>query len=342
MARESYVVEAHSLFKKFGSFVAVDHISFQVKPGQIFGFLGPNGSGKSTTIRMLCGILMPTSGKASVLGYDVIEEPERIKERIGYMSQRFSLYDDLTVRENIRFYSGLYQIPREKQEERARWVIAMAGLTEREDSLTRELSGGWKQRLALGCAILHEPPILFLDEPTSGVDPVSRRNFWQLIQSLSEKGITVFVTTHYMEEAEYCDTLALIYRGKIIAQGSSGVLKREAMPEDVYELDCEEPMAAMEILRGINGVREIALFGKLLHLMVQRDLPVTEEVKKTLASKDIRSKSISKAMPSLEDVFVALVKEDDRNRLRNEVSPSPLPSPRGEDVGEGRGIRYKR
>ena len=319
MTADPIVVEVESLEKRFGSFVAVDRITFQVKAGQIFGLLGPNGSGKSTTIRMLCAILMPTSGKARVLGYDVAREPDRIKEKIGYMSQKFSLYDDLTVRENIRFYSGLYRIPREKQEERARWVIAMAGLREREDSLTRELAGGWKQRLGLGCAILHEPPVLFLDEPTSGVDPVSRRNFWQLIQSLSERGVTVFVTTHYMEEAEYCDTLALIYRGRIIAQGSSGALKREAMPEDVYELDCGEPMAAMEVLKPVNGVREIALYGKLLHLMVQRDFPVIEGVKKNLASRGISVRGYSRALPSLEDVFVALVKEDDRKRLRSEV-----------------------
>jgi len=319
-----YVVEVESLEKRFGSFVAVDHISFQVKAGQIFGFLGPNGSGKSTTIRMLCGILMPTSGKARVLGYDVIREPDRIKEKIGYMSQKFSLYDDLTVRENIRFYSGLYQIPKEKQEERARWVIHMAGLTERENSMTRELAGGWKQRLALGCAILHEPPVLFLDEPTSGVDPVSRRNFWQLIQSLSERGVTVFVTTHYMEEAEYCDTLALIYRGRIVTQGSSGFLKREGMPEDVYELDCGEPMAAMEALKGINGIREIALFGRLLHLMALRDFPITEEVKRVLASQNISVKGISRALPSLEDVFVALVKEDDRKNDHCKINSAKL------------------
>ncbi len=319
MGANSFVVEVESLVKRFGSFVAVDHVSFQVEAGRIFGFLGPNGSGKSTTIRMLCGILMPTSGKATVSGFDVIREPERIKERIGYMSQKFSLYDDLTVRENIRFYSGLYRIPREKQAERARWVIDMAGIAEREDSLTRELSGGWKQRLALGCAILHEPPILFLDEPTSGVDPVSRRNFWQLINTLSDKGVTVFVTTHYMEEAEYCDTLALIYRGRIVAQGSPGVLKTDAMPKDVYEVECGEPMAAMEALKAVKGIREVALFGKLLHLMVERDMAVEDQVKRVLESHEIPLKGIFKTTPSLEDVFVALVKEDDRKRLRMEV-----------------------
>jgi len=320
MSPESFVVKVESLVKTFGSFVAVDHISFYVEAGQIFGFLGPNGSGKSTTIRMLCGILMPTSGKALVYGFDVIREPERVKEKVGYMSQKFSLYDDLTVMENIRFYSGLYRIPKDRKEGRARWAINMAGLSERENSLTRELSGGWKQRLALGCAILHEPPILFLDEPTSGVDPVSRRNFWQLINTLSEKGVTVFVTTHYMEEAEYCDTLALIYRGRIVAQGSPGILKTEAMPEDVYELECGDPMAAMEALKEVKGIREVALFGKLLHIMVERDLAVSDEVRQILEAHHNSLKRCSKATPSLEDVFVALVKEDDRKRLRSEAS----------------------
>jgi ABC-2 type transport system ATP-binding protein len=319
MARNTFVVEVESLLKKFGDFVAVDQISFQVETSQIFGFLGPNGSGKSTTIRMLCGILMPTSGKARVYGYDVIKESEGIKEKIGYMSQKFSLYDDLTVLENIRFYSGLYRVPREKREDRIRWALNMAGLTERENTLTRELAGGWKQRLALGCSILHEPPILFLDEPTSGVDPVSRRNFWKLIQTLSEKGITVFVTTHYMEEAEYCDTLALIYRGRIIAQGSPGVLKTESMPEDVYELECGESMAALGILKDVKGIHEVSLFGKLLHLMVEKNFDF-EEVRTRLEFHQIPLRRISKTTPSLEDVFVSLVKEDDQKRLRAEVS----------------------
>jgi ABC-2 type transport system ATP-binding protein len=320
MTPNIFVVEVESLVKKFGDFVALDHISFQVEAGQIFGFLGPNGSGKSTTIRILCGILMPTSGKAKVYGYDVIREPERIKEKIGYMSQKFSLYDDLTVLENIRFYSGLYRVPREKLGDRIRWTLNMAGLTERENTLTQELAGGWKQRLALGCSILHEPPILFLDEPTSGVDPVSRRNFWQLIQTLSDKGVTVFVTTHYMEEAEYCDTLALIYQGRIIAQGSPGVLKMESMPEDVYELECGESMAAMGILKGMKGIHEVALFGKLLHLMAEKNVDFEEEVRNRLQSHQISFGRISRTTPSLEDVFVALVKEDDRKRLRVEVS----------------------
>jgi ABC-2 type transport system ATP-binding protein len=315
-----HIVLVESLVKKFGDFVAVDHISFRVEAGRIFGFLGPNGSGKSTTIRMLCGILMPTSGRATVYGYDVIKESERIKEKIGYMSQKFSLYDDLTVLENIRFYSGLYRVPREKREDRIRWALNMAGLTERQNTLSRELAGGWKQRLALGCSILHEPPILFLDEPTSGVDPVSRRNFWQLIQALSDKGVTVFVTTHYMEEAEYCDTLALIYRGRIIAQGSPGALKTESMSVDVYELECGESLAAMGILKGVKGIHEVSLFGKNLHLMAEKNFELEEEVRTRLEFHQISFRRISKTTPSLEDVFVSLVKEDDQKRLRAEVS----------------------
>ncbi len=220
-------VSLERLTKRFGDFVAVDDISLKVPAGQIFGFLGPNGAGKSTTIRMLCGILPPSSGQGSVAGFDITTEPERIKENIGYMSQRFSLYEELTVEENIAFYAGVYRLPTEKRRERSEWVIRMAGLSERRAARAGELSGGWRQRLALGCAILHEPPIVFLDEPTSGVDPLSRRRFWELIYSLARGGVTVFVTTHYMDEAEYCDRLALIYRGRLVAIGTPDELKAE-------------------------------------------------------------------------------------------------------------------
>jgi ABC-2 type transport system ATP-binding protein len=210
-------VEIHDLVKTFGSFVAVDHVSLQVRKGEIFGFLGPNGAGKSTTIRMLCGLLTPTSGQASVNGLDVATEPEEIRRNIGYMSQKFSLYDDLTVEENIDFFTGMYGVPQGVRAERKQYVLEMANLTDRRDAMTRTLSGGWKQRLALGCAILHDPPILFLDEPTSGVDPIARRAFWDLIHDLSKTGHTIFVSTHYMDEAEYCHRIALMYRGKVIA-----------------------------------------------------------------------------------------------------------------------------
>ena len=224
------------LERRFGSFVAVNRISFEVSKGEIFGFLGPNGAGKSTTIRMLCGILAPSGGEGTVAGFDIRTEAEKIKAHIGYMSQKFSLYEDLTVEENIDFYSGIYCLTPEKKQERKEWVIEMAGLQEHRHSRTAILAGGWKQRLALGCAILHEPPIIFLDEPTSGVDPISRRRFWDLIYELAGRGVTVFVTTHYMDEAEYCDRIALIYRGELIAIGSPEVLKTELMPEEVLEV----------------------------------------------------------------------------------------------------------
>jgi len=226
-AAEGDAVSLNNLTKCFGSFTAVDNVSLTVPRGQIFGFLGPNGAGKSTTIRMMCGILAPTAGSGTVAGFDIATQPEKIKENIGYMSQRFSLYEDLTVEENIAFYAGVYRLSPEKRRERTEWVIEMAGLTERRSSNAGELSGGWRQRLALGCAILHEPPIIFLDEPTSGVDPLSRRKFWQLIYSLADKGVTVFVTTHYMDEAEYCDRLAMIYRGELVAIGTPAELKQE-------------------------------------------------------------------------------------------------------------------
>ncbi|MGW8255894.1 MAG: ABC transporter ATP-binding protein, partial [Thermoguttaceae bacterium] len=210
-------VVVEDLEKRFGDFTAVNRVSFQVDAGEIFGFLGPNGAGKSTTIRMLCGILAPSGGRGMVAGYDIRTQGEKIKSRIGYMSQKFSLYQDLTVEENIDFYSGIYCIPAELKSQRKQWVIEMAGLSEHRHRPTALLSGGWKQRLALGCAILHQPPIVFLDEPTSGVDPISRRAFWELIYELSEQGVTVFVTTYYMDEAEYCDRLGLIYRGELVA-----------------------------------------------------------------------------------------------------------------------------
>lgn len=234
---EAPAVVIENLVKRFGSFVAVDGISCTVRRGEIFGFLGPNGAGKSTTIRILCGLLRPTSGKALVGGFDVGREPEKVRERIGYMSQRFSLYDDLTVEENIDFFAGIYGVPPDRRSERKEAVLRMAGLEERRGTLTRLLAGGWKQRLALGCAILHEPPILFLDEPTSGVDPIARRSFWDLIYEMAAAGQTVFVTTHYMEEAEYCHRLALMHRGRFIALGPPEQLKRErglATIEEVF------------------------------------------------------------------------------------------------------------
>ena len=228
MTPNGWAVEVENLVKRFGDFVAVDHISLRVRRGEIFGFLGPNGAGKSTAIRILCGLLTPTSGTAKVGGIDVARDPEAIRQNIGYMSQKFSLYDDLTVEENLDFFGGVYGVPAERRHAREEYVLRMAGLTEQRSRMTRLLAGGWKQRLALGCAILHEPPVLFLDEPTSGVDPIARREFWDLIYQLSENGHTIFVTTHYMDEAEYCHRLALMYKGKIIAMDTPAALMQAA------------------------------------------------------------------------------------------------------------------
>ena len=305
-------VVVQNLERRFGSFVAVNRISFTVAQGEIFGFLGPNGAGKSTTIRMLCGILAPSGGTGTVSGFDVRTEPEKIKSHIGYMSQKFSLYEDLTVEENIDFYSGIYCISPEKKKERKEWVIAMAGLEQHRHSRTAILSGGWKQRLAIGCAILHEPPIIFLDEPTSGVDPISRRAFWDLIYELTGRGVTVFVTTHYMDEAEYCDRMALIYRGEIIAIGTPEVLKRELMQEEVLEVQCERPQDVMAEVEKIPGVKEAALFGKGLHVVVEAAEPATRAISSLLTQLGFPLVRVEKIVPSLEDVFVSLIEARDR------------------------------
>ena len=241
-----YAVTVENLEKWFGDFQAVNKVTFQVKRGEIFGFLGPNGAGKSTTMRMLCGIIVPTAGKANIIGFDVFKEAEQIKAHIGYMSQKFSLYEDLTVEENIDFYSGIYQIPKEEKKARKDWVVKMSGLEEHRSSLTSILPGGWRQRLALGCALLHKPPVIFLDEPTSGVDPISRRNFWDLIYQLAGEGVTVFVTTHYMDEAEYCDRLAMIYRGELVAIGTPEELKVRYMNADILNLECPDPFKMLQ------------------------------------------------------------------------------------------------
>ena len=311
-AESGKAVVVKDLERRFGSFVAVNRISFEVSQGEIFGFLGPNGAGKSTTIRMLCGILAPSGGAGTVVGFDIRSAAERIKAHIGYMSQKFSLYEDLTVEENIDFYSGIYRLPPGKKQERKEWVIEMAGLEEHRHSRTAILAGGWKQRLALGCAILHEPPIIFLDEPTSGVDPISRRRFWDLIYELAGRGVTVFVTTHYMDEAEYCDRIALIYRGELIAIGSPEVLKTELMPEDVLEVLCERPPDAMGEIEKVPGVKEVALFGKGLHVVAEDGEATVEAVRGLLKERGYEIERVEKIVPSLEDVFVSLIEARDR------------------------------
>lgn len=306
-------VEVEGLVKRFGAFTAVDRISFSVTRGEIFGFLGPNGAGKSTTIRMLCGLLLPTEGRGRVYGFDLYTESERIKQHLGYMSQRFSLYEELTVRENLNFYGGLYGLDERAKRERNRWAMTMADLTERADEPVRSLSGGWKQRLALGCALLHEPPLLFLDEPTAGVDPISRRRFWDLIYDLAGRGVTVFVTTHYLDEAEYCDRLALINSGRIIAMGTPTELKTHHMIRRVLELECEPLIPAMERLTasatGGGGAiaDEVAIFGNTLHLVVRDAEEAMARLRPFLDGHGIVVRRLEVITPSLEDVFVSLI-----------------------------------
>ncbi len=303
-------VFAQDLTRVFGEFVAVDHIAFEVEKGEIFGFLGPNGAGKTTTIKILCGLLTPTSGVARVSGRDVSTQYEEIKKHIGYMSQRFSLYEDLTVQENIEFFGGIYGLVGGKKVERYKWVLEMSGLTDKKDTLTSDLALGWKQRLALGCAVLHEPPVLFLDEPTSGVDPLSRRTFWDLINDMAHEGITVFVTTHYMEEAEYCNRLALMNRGRIVALGTPGQLKTEWMSESVLDLECDQLMPAWELLQREDIFSEVAVFGNMLHIVTKNPATAEERAREILRNAGIGVSRIELITPSLEDVFVTLTAKD--------------------------------
>jgi len=292
------------LVKRFGTFTAVDGVTFGVDRGEIMGFLGPNGAGKSTLIRMLCGLLRPTSGRALVAGLDVAREPEAVRQHIGYMSQRFSLYGDLTVLENLRFFGGLYGVEGREFAARSSWALEMAGLRGRESTLASELASGWKQRLALGCAVLHRPPILFLDEPTSGVDPIARRAFWELIQQMAATGVTVFVSTHYMDEAEYCHRLALIHRGRLVGLGAPEVLRRHALRGALLELECEPVGPALEALQAAPGVLDAAVFGSTLHVLVGSAESACAELPAQLAARGVRCTRIRTIEPTLEDVFV--------------------------------------
>jgi ABC-2 type transport system ATP-binding protein len=306
-------VRADGLTRRFGAFVAVDHVSFEIPRGAIWGFLGPNGAGKSTTIRMLCGLLIPSEGRAEVLGYDVVRDPERIKERIGYMSQRFSLYADLTVEENLAFYAGIYGLPTQDARRRAEEWIAQSGLQGRERTPVAALSGGWKQRVAFGCAVLHGPEMVFLDEPTSGVDPVSRREFWDLIDQFAAHGITVMVTTHYMDEAEHCDTLAFIYQGRIIAMGTPEEIRTTQMSGTLLEVRASPLGEALDALAAEREVREAALFGRAIHVTVESP-DVAPRLRKALESGGITVEGIAPVRASLEDAFVAIVERDARRR----------------------------
>jgi ABC-2 type transport system ATP-binding protein len=310
--QESWAVEVEDLTKCFGHFCAVDHVSFAVRKGEIFGLLGPNGAGKSTTIRILCGLLKPSGGLARVGGLDVAAVPEDVRKNLGYMSQKFSLYDDLTVEENIDFFSGIYRVPRALREERKMHALRMAGLEQRRSALTRTLSGGWKQRLALGCAILHRPPILFLDEPTSGVDPIARRAFWALIYQLSDAGHTVFVSTHYMDEAEYCHRLALMYRGRIIALGAPEELKGTMPSQSLLDLQSSDPLGSMRAIEKEPGIRDIAVFGGGLHVTVTDPAAAAPRIQEILASVNIDVRLLEVIPPSMEDVFVARIEAEER------------------------------
>jgi len=302
-------IETVELSKRFGDFTAVDRVSFAVERGEIFGFLGPNGAGKTTTMRMLMGLIKPTSGSATVLGFDVATETAEVRRRIGYMSQRFSLYNDLTVVENLNFFGGAYDVRGEQLLARKKIILEMAGLKGRERELAKNLSGGWRQRLALGCALIHEPEMLFLDEPTAGVDPISRREFWNLLYQISNEGRTIFVTTHYMDEAEHCHRLSFIQRGRLVALGSPEEIKREKMHGQVLEIDCSAPDVAVQTLRAAGRFGEVALYGALVHVVAEDVEDKKPAIEEALAEAGLEVCSAEVIAPSLEDVFVASARE---------------------------------
>ena len=300
-------IEVRHLTRRFGQFVAVDDISFDVTRGEIFGFLGSNGAGKSTTIRMLCGLLEPTAGTAIVGGVDVTRDPEGVKRRIGYMSQRFSLYELLTVDQNIAFWGGIYGLDAARLAARRRFAIEMAGLAGRETTLARDLAGGWRQRLALGCAILHEPAILFLDEPTGGVDPLSRRQFWRLIDALSQSGVTVLVTTHYLDEAERCHRVALIHAGKLAAIGTTSEVKRVFAGRPILEIRADAPVEVMRRLDGFPEVEKTSLFGTTVHAVLRDAIITPDAVATRLRASGMAVEAVEPVTPSLEDVFLDVI-----------------------------------
>jgi ABC-2 type transport system ATP-binding protein len=312
MAEISITVK--DLTKKFGDFTAVNSINFDIQKGEIFGFLGPNGAGKTTTIRMLCGLIDPTSGEATVGGFRVSDQQEDIKKIIGYMSQKFSLYDDLTVAENIDFFAGIYQTPRRTREQKKQEIIRISELVGKENVLTGELAAALKQHLALGCALINEPRVIFLDEPTAGVDPLARKKFWEIIKMLAKTGVTVLVTTHYMDEAENCDRIAFISDGLVIACDSPENLKSNEMKGFLYEIECDKVMKALELLRKLSFIREIALYGIYLHAVIE-DEKYAEDIRSALTMNFIGIKRMERVIPSLEDVFVSLVEAQNRKNL---------------------------
>jgi ABC-2 type transport system ATP-binding protein len=302
----SDAIVAEGLTKRFDSFTAVDQVSFTIASGEVVGFVGPNGAGKSTTIRMLCGLLRPSAGRAVVAGIDVAADPEGVRQHIGYMSQKFSLYGDLTVAENLRFFAGIYRVPKSLRAERIGFAVAMAGLRGREDALVQTLAGGWKQRLALGCAILHRPPILFLDEPTSGVDPDSRRRFWDLIHAMAADGVTVLVSTHYMDEAEYCNRVALIDAGRLVALGHPGELKATALGGTLFLVECDRLGPGLDVLARLPGVIDAAPFGNSVHVLLGAGAKAAD-LSAALGKAGIAVTRLEPIASTLEDVFVRLV-----------------------------------
>ena len=295
------------LTRKFGAFTAVDRISFAVERGEIFGFLGANGAGKSTAIRMMCGLLRPTSGTAVVDGVDVSRDPEEVKRRIGYMSQKFSLYEALTVEQNIRFFGALYGLDDAQIAARMKFVVEMAGLSGRENTRARDLAGVWRQRLALGCAILHEPRIVFLDEPTGGVDPISRRQFWRLIESMSRRGVTTLVTTHYLDEAEHCHRIAILNAGRLAAMGTSNELKAIFAKRPILEIHSSRPVDVMRALEGNPSVEKTSVFGTAVHAVLKTSEVDLDALQQTLSARGLDIGGIDRVMPSLEDVFLDVV-----------------------------------
>lgn len=321
------VIKVDGLTKRFGAFTAVDGVTFEVHQGEVVGYLGPNGSGKTTTIRMLCGILRPTAGTAQVMGVDVLENPDDVKRRIGYMSQKFALYDDLTVMENLRFYAGVYEVPETQEASRLAEVLRMAGLESRSTSPTTDLSGGWRQRLALGCAIIHRPPLLFLDEPTSGVDPVARREFWELIYQLATDGTTVFVTTHYMDEAEHCGRVGFMHLGHLLAFDTPRALKAEYLHGTTWLLEARPLLEAVETLSGMPGVVQARLHGDRALAIAEPEAWSAASLVQALATRDIAVASAEQGEPTLEDVFTFLAhrpngrRMDDRRRETDDRKP---------------------
>ena len=313
---EDSVVSVDGLTKKFGKFFAVDNLFFSIRRGEVFGFLGPNGAGKSTTIRMLCGLLAPTSGKATVAGFDIGRNPEDVRANIGYMSQKFSLYKDITVGENIKFFGGVYGLEGQTLRARMAVVIEMGGLAGLENALTGTLSGALQQRLALGCAILHEPPVLFLDEPTSGVDPISRRMFWDIIRNMALRGITILVTTHFLDEAELCDRLGFIVAGKFTAMGTPAEIKRNAVAEDLYELTLPSLSGAREIVGQIDGVRDVSYFGRDLHVFCSRGTLSADDLGRALRARGLTPASLRAISPRLEDAFIRLADNKEEVKRR--------------------------